>query len=280
MPGDDLPVLRNTEVHRLRSEHVGDEFKILIGRCDADAPAVLFLSDGDLLFGTAVEMTRLLVFTQDLPPLLVVGIGYPSRDNFMGLRQRDFTPTDVAEGADVDDPAMMAGADRFAAFIREELRPWVVHRFDTDTSDSVFFGTSLGGLFATHVLLTAPETFRRYGIGSPAYWWDNGVIFETEAAYADTHSDLPASVYVSIGAYETQAGADHYVSQLPSDRREAEAGPFPDMVGDAERMVATLRGRGYPSLDLEFETLAGEYHQTALPVNLSRSLRYLFGAPR
>jgi hypothetical protein len=52
------------------------------------------------------------------------------------------------------------------------------------------------------------------------------------------------------------------------------------MVADAERMVASLRGRGYPSLEIEFEVWPGEYHQTAPPLALSRSLRYLFDAPR
>jgi hypothetical protein len=73
----------------------------------------------------------------------------------------------------------------------------------------MFFGDSLGGLFATHVLLSEPATFRRYSIGS-----------------------------------------------------------------------AALRGRGYPNLDLGLEVLPGEYHETAPPLNLSRSLRYLFDAPR
>ena len=51
------------------------------------------------------------------------------------------------------------------------------------------------------------------------------------------------------------------------------------MVVDCERVVAALRGRAYPSLDLGHEVLPGEYHGTAPPLNLSRSLRYLFDAP-
>jgi hypothetical protein len=53
---DDSP-LPDTEVHYLRSEHVGDEFKIFVGHphsSDTAPPGVLFMGDpwGD--FGTAV----------------------------------------------------------------------------------------------------------------------------------------------------------------------------------------------------------------------------------
>ena len=47
-----------------------------------------------------------------------------------------------------------------------------------------------------------------------------------------------------------------------------------------ENMVSALRSRGYPSLQVELEVLPGEYHLTAPPMSLSRSLRYLFDAPR
>ena len=51
-------------------------------------------------------------------------------------------------------------------------------------------------------------------------------------------------------------------------------------MGYCERMVAALRSRGYPSLQIECEVLPGEYHETAPPLNLSRSVRYVFDAPR
>jgi hypothetical protein len=48
MIGSDECALSDTEVHYLRSEHVGDEFKIFIGHCGAPEsapPPVLFLGD-------------------------------------------------------------------------------------------------------------------------------------------------------------------------------------------------------------------------------------------
>jgi predicted alpha/beta superfamily hydrolase len=289
MSDNDRSPLPDTEVHYLRSEHVGDEFKILVGSCGASEsapPNVLFMGDPWANFGTAVEMIRLLNGAGDLPPLLVVGAGYrvaKIEDNYP-LRSRDFTPTaDPAWG--FADTTMMGGAARFLAFLRDELKPWVRERYGVDPDDSALFGYSLGGLFATYVLLNEPGTFRRYGIGSPSLRWDNGLMFDQEAAYARTHDDLPAKVFFSVGANENTEGEQRWRAQLPADRRakadaQAEGEPPFDMVADAERMVAALRGRGYPGLEIELEVWPGEYHQSAPPLALSRSLRYLFDAPR
>lgn len=286
---DDLSPLPGTEVHYLRSEHVGDEFRVVVGHCDASesAPAsVLFLGDTWANFGTAVEITRLMRLTGVVPPLLVVGVGYRTADlaDVWNLRARDFTPS-VPLGPGFEDASMMGGADRFIAFLHDELKPWVRERFGVDPDDSMFFGHSLGGMFAAYALLSHPATFRRYGIGSPSLWWDAGSIFTREEQYARAHADLDARAFFSVGAHETLEGRRRFIDQLPPDRRaqaEAEdaADPPVDMVADCERMVAALRGRAYPSLDVGLEVLAGEYHETAPPLNLSRSLRYLFDAPR
>jgi uncharacterized protein len=285
---DDSP-LPDTEVHYLRSEHIADEFKILVGHCDSSGstpPQVLFIGDPWANFGTAVEIIRMLNDSGDLPPVLVVAVGYrvaKIEDNYP-LRSRDFTPTvDLTSGE--PGTAVMGGAGRFLAFLRDELKPWVRERYGVDPDDSAFFGYSLGGLFAAYVLLNNPATFRRYGIGSPPLGWDNGAMFDHEAEYARTHDDLPAKVFFSVGAYESTEGERRWTAQLPADRRakaeaQAEGDPPYDTVADTERMVAGLRGRGYRSLEIELEVWPGEYHQTAPPLALSRSLRYLFDAPR
>ena len=78
---NDLPPLTDTEVHYLASEHVGDEFKIVIGHCGSSegAARVVFMGDAWANFGTAVETIRLLQFEEDvpalLPPLLVAAVG-------------------------------------------------------------------------------------------------------------------------------------------------------------------------------------------------------------
>ena len=200
------------------------------------------------------------------------------------LRCRDFSPTvDLAGGH--SNSAMMGGAARFLGFLQDELKPWVGKHYGVDPGDSMFFGDSLGGLFATYVLLNQPATFRRYGIGSPSLGWDEDLMYRHEAEYAQAHDDLAAKVLFAVGGYENPAGFMHFLDQLPADKRAAAEVEYAgeeedDCVGDTERMVAALRSRAYPSLEIDLEILPGEFHETAPPLNLSRSIRYLFDAPR
>lgn len=281
-------VMPHTETHFLNSGAVGREFAVHLGHAgtETETPGgVVYLGDPSLNFGTAVEILRLLRWSDSVPPTLVVGVGYRSAEmsDVEDLRTRDFTPTETV--GDARGEAGTGGADAFLAFLRDELKPWVARRYDLDTARSMFFGDSLGGLFATHVLLTEPGLFDGLGIGSPSLWWDDDLMFSREQAYAATHSDLPAHVYVSVGGLENRGGFERFVAGLPEHKRagaiaEDEVDPWEDMVGATERFVAALRSRNYPSLDLEFEIHPDEYHETVPSLNLSRSIRRLLGAPR
>ena len=287
MVDDDSP-MPGTEVHYLKSEHVGDEFKILVAQCPGVGPpsGVLYLGDAFYNFGTAVEIVRLLAPFGDIPPILVVSIGHRHDDgdpHGPAQRSRDFTPSVDATRPPLT-PYSYGGASRFASFLGDELKPWVESRYPVDPDDTTYFGYSLGGLFATYLLFNHTGMFKRYGIGSPSLGWDNDLMFDHEARYADTHDDLPARVHFSVGGYENTAGERRWVEQHSEEDRataEAEAVQEPfDLIADTQRMVDQLRGRQYARLSLDFEVFPGEYHHTAPPLALSRALRYLLNAPR
>jgi predicted alpha/beta superfamily hydrolase len=286
MSDDDSP-LAGTEVHYLRSHHVGDEFKLFVGHCGSAASPtpipVLYITDANGYFGIAVDIIRSLQLARHLPPLLVVGIGYRcgGLDETLSLRTRDLTPSADAGFARLfPELGTMGGASELLAFIQSELKPWVETRYRVDRNDATYFGHSLGGLFGAYVLLTEPKTFQRYGLGSPSLWWDDEVIFSYEASYAEAHDDLSAKVFLGIGADETQEGRRREaVNHEPALREKATAW-YIDMVDDMERMVKRLRGRRYPSLSIASAVFPDEFHVTAPPINLSRALRFLFDAPR
>lgn len=142
------------------------------------------------------------------------------------------------------------GADRFLAFLRDELKPWVRERYGADPDDSMFFGDSRGGLFATYVLVTEPTT-------------REGRLRRRRPRGPGRRRTLPRA---AAARPTGRMGRRGYIPE--------------DYVGYCERMVAALRSRGYPSLQIECEVLPGEYHETAPPLNLSRSVRYVFDAPR
>jgi hypothetical protein len=287
MSGNDESPLPDTEVHYLHSDHVGDEFKILVGHCQSAEPAshVLYLGDPSYSFGTAVEMVRLLTHFADVPPVLTVSVGYRAAtlSKNSPLRGRDFTPS-VDSTRPAPAPYVFGGAARFSAFLRDELKPWVHARYHVDPDDSTFFGYSLGGLFATYVLLNDPGLFGGYGIGSPSLDWDDFVMSEHEARYARAHDDLAAKAFFTVGEFENTAGEARWVEQHSAQLRPAAQAlaieePF-DAIADTQRMVEQLRSRNYPSLAIDFEVLPREYHHTAPPLALSRSLRFLLEAPR
>lgn len=289
MSTNDASPLADTEVHYLRSNAVDDEFKIFVGHCGGTddtagpPPPVLYVTDANGLFASAVEIVRFMQLSVHLPPLLVVGVGYRKGgiDETIVLRARDFTPTfDPWFQRKFPEHTLMGGADRFLAFFRDELQPWVRSRYRVDAGDAAYFGHSLGGLFGTYVLLTRPDTFTRYGIGSPSLWWHDDMMFDYEARYAAIHDDLPAKAYFAVGAHEDHDGRQREASRLPDDERSKAGLRYIDMVADTERMAASLRDRGYPSLEIDSVVLPDEFHITVQHVNLSRALRYLFDAPR
>ena len=96
---DDESPLAATEVHYIASDHVGDEFKLFVGHCgtaDSDLPApVLYITDANGFFGSAVDIIRSMQLARHLPPILVVGIGYRcgALAEAITIRTRDMTPS-------------------------------------------------------------------------------------------------------------------------------------------------------------------------------------------
>jgi predicted alpha/beta superfamily hydrolase len=268
-----------TDVHYLESEHVGDEFAILVGQCtlpDEQPTEILFVADGPSCFGAAMDIAQFLRLFRNLPPLLIVGVGYRAAHirETVPMRDRDLTPTFVEERPG------SGGAPAFLGFIREELSPWLSERYGADPGQAAYWGSSLAGLFGAWVLLHEPSTFHRYGLSSPSLWWDGGVMFQREAEYARTHDDLAARVLVSAGELERPSAQRANVHRLPEGERakaRAEAATdHVDMATGASLFADALASRSYPSLETEFQIYPGENHVTAWSVSLSRSMRYLW----
>lgn len=279
--------LFETEDHLLRSEHLGREMHLWIGRPVAgftpsgEPPAVLWVLDGDLFFGTAVETTRLMhQLYGELRPILVAGVAYGTGDaRVQGeLRGRDFTPTADAAyeemGARVGpgrEPVLPAGertggARPFLRFLLEEARPYVEERFEVASGRGTLFGSSLGGLFAVWALLTEPSAFEHVIAVSPALWWDDGAVLALEEELAPSRDDLPAGLFLAVGALE-----------------EPENLPFLSrfrLVSNVRLLAERLASRGYPSLDVQATVLEGETHTSVVGAGLTRGLRaFLRGTP-
>ena len=246
--------------------------RVFVGRCGEAPRVTLVLTDGNGLMGLAVDTVRLMQIPGLLPPLLVVGVGYPEAavvTDTIDLRSRHLTPTPSRhhEGS--------GQADAFVRFFRTELFPWLDARFP-GADDRIYFGHSLGGLFGVHVLLTEPDTFGRFIISSPSLWWDHHVVFEREAQRAAAHDDLVARVYLGIGALETDEGRRLETAKLPPDHPNRAARTYLDMVADVARFASDVGARRYPSLELTCRVFHDEFHATVPGVVLTHGLRHFF----
>lgn len=260
-------VMHETDTFRIKSRRVSAEFEIRVARplppFMGGAPSnycVLYVLDGDLFFGLATDMTRLMHrLFGELPPILVVGIGYGTVDgNVMNdARNRDFTPTADARAA------LSGGASHFLGFLRDELKPLIAERYPQATGPSALFGSSMGGLFASFAALEQPESFDRYIIASPALWWDDHLLVRTARQRRLWRSDAPARVFMAVGALEEGSG----IPQIDSFK----------LVSNTRDLAQQLQMRSAPGLEVWLQILADETHTSVVPVALTRGLRTMYG---
>lgn len=250
--------INNTEQHIMSSKIVGDQFKICIALPKnytetAKIYPVIYLLDANIFFGIVTDTARLLQFGQEIPELVIVGIGYPDDRKHLHLRSRDYLPTPY------NIPEIAGGANEFLAFILEELMPYIEERYRINSNDKVLIGDSYSGLFALYTLFHQPEAFKRYIIGSPSIYWDNAVMFDYENIYASTHDNLQAKVFLSVGALEA--------IYEPK---------FAAMVANVEKLTEILRSRNYHGLELTSHIFDNETHLSVIPATMSRGLRVVF----
>ncbi len=257
-----------TRAFELESKINGRDYRLLVALPESYAAGdttrypVLYVLDGNTLFGLATDTHRALRIFQEVADIIIVGIGYDARffmDTFVS-RWNDYTPSrDISADTSfarrflsnrADSTLRSGGGAQFLHVLRQEVIPFVDARFRT-TRDRGLWGHSFGGLFALHVLFEQPDLFARYAISSPSLWWNQQELIAREANYARDHKALSGSVYLSVGSQEDQ--------QL------------------FENFSATLRARNYECLELVSHVFEGETHASVVPAAMSRSLRFLHG---
>ncbi|RZJ44540.1 MAG: alpha/beta hydrolase [Brevundimonas sp.] len=227
---------------------------------------VLYVTDADYAFPIIRQIARRVNLNGPvIEEFILVGLSYARDDNPTASRNRDYTPT--ANGPRRASTMVHGGGPAYQTYLKTRALPFIEQRFRADPARRVLLGHSYGGLLGAQILFTEPEMFSGYVLGSPSFWFDRGHIFTMEAAYARTHRDLPAEVFMYIGGWEVP-GADR--------RNTTDA----DMVGDVRRMEDTLKSRNYPGLEVQSVVLTDEDHLTVAPVGFTRALTAVFPATR
>ena len=140
----------------------------------------------------------------------------------------------------------------FLEFIRKELFPFIESNYRIDTNVRMISGYSFGGLFGLYALFHDPGLFNKYFIGSPSIGFKDGISLQYESNYANTHEDLKANVFMSVGEKEKS-----YTKNL-------------------QKMLEQLNSHNYKNLKLKTVIFENESHLTCYPAALSRGLIELF----
>jgi uncharacterized protein len=266
--------LERTEVHQLRSEEIGQDYLLNVGlppgyNTSGEPYPVVYVTDGGPQFTSLHSVSPLMQMTGELPPFVTVGIDYDVEQSIhgMALRNRDLTHCegDLDLGGEAPDwfselpQVSPGGAANFLGFLNEQVKPYVEQRFHV-SADSTYAGYSLGGLFGLYALLSQPEYFRRYVIGSPSIWWGGNDILTLEKDYAEDHNDLNATVYMCSGRLEEPLAAPDKFA----------------MVSNMTGLATTLNSRGYTSLKLMHQVIDDETHMSGAPLAILRGLRKVF----
>lgn len=164
---------------------------------DATYP-VVYLIDGDynFLYQTGV-IESLSNVSEKIPELIVIGISDNGNEGY----RKDCTIK--SEG----NPN--GNATQFLQYIEEELKPEISKKYKTSTYD-ILIGHSLGGLFATNVLLEEPLSFNSYIAIDPSFWWDNYEIVSRADSLFIGKSEMEANLFLTL-ANTKQMGVHQFV---------------------------------------------------------------------
>ncbi|HJS54560.1 MAG TPA: alpha/beta hydrolase-fold protein [Chitinophagaceae bacterium] len=131
---------------------------------------VAFILDAEALFYTSNEVVEKINKEKNTGIIDWIFIGI---DNIW-LRDRDYTTSYVKPSVHVDSnaAAVSGGAVHFTKFLEKELLPFINSKYPVST-ERIFIGHSLGGLFTINILFNHPGLFSHYVAIDPSMWWDD-----------------------------------------------------------------------------------------------------------
>lgn len=230
--------LFNTEARVIHSTHVEEEYQIGIWLPftypDPDKTyPVLYVMDGDYVFGLATGLVPTLIGEREIPEMLVVGIAYnsiSSWDEFSRQRERDLLPPDFR------DAPPDSRTPQFVAFLKQELFPLLETEYSASPNERALYGFSAGGFFALYMLLTQPGLFRRTIAASCTWSGADSYLLACEQQYVDQPLHPSADLFLAVGGLEE--------GQLPG----------------FTMLVERLQKRNYPGLRLHAKVFRSEKH--------------------
>ncbi len=195
------------------------------------------------------------IISGSLPYLLkdaiLVGISWEKGIPVQQSRMRDYMPDKYA-GEDYKHPT--GQAREHLAFILNDVFNYVESEYNVDPARRTYFGYSVSGTFGSYILLTRPQTFRNYIIGSPATLFSGQFAHEYTPISQSIPETLNANVFLSVGSDEA-----------------------PEDVENAFSLMRFLKSRNTGESQMEFKVIESADHSAAFPMSAMQGLYWLAG---
>lgn len=141
-------------------------------------------------------------------------------------------------------------------FIRNDVITYVDKTYRTDPNSRTYFGYSLSGEFGAYILLSQPNTFNNYIIGSPTVKDELDYLTELNTKFgpyesSNKNSSLNANVFIASGSLEEET-----------------------VVEPIDAFVKLLNERRDGGLSVLKEVIDGD-HSSAFPMTAVRSVAWL-----
>lgn len=113
-------------------------------------------------------------------------------------------------------------ADNHLSFIRDKVFKIIEKNYRTEPSNRSYLGFSAGGLFGTYALLTQPNTFKNYILGSPSIWSSANELFAQASARLNS-AQPEINIFISYGELEKKLSphVEDFISQLKGKNYQA-----------------------------------------------------------
>lgn len=195
-------MLSNTRYFEVVSKSVGARFAVWVttppsyGKSSSRLYPAVYLPDGNFAAPSTIPVHGTLESDAIHPiePFVQICVGYVADEaaRQLAVRARDLVPPgeplpasaeqlksaaiNIVKSGALDQAGadlylynlLHPAADKFLAFLTEELHPLIATQYKVIADSAGLFGYSYGGLFATYVALARSPLFKRIGAGSPA----------------------------------------------------------------------------------------------------------------
>lgn len=226
----------------------------LAGKAAAsDTIHIVYYADLSLKSGKQVEQV-IEKYNAGLAQKHYVFVGIGHFGYFRSKRRRDFiSPSVWSSNGFVGKSDDYGQADNFYQLLRSTIIPQAEAKFAGHPVERSFIGHSLGGLFATYLLVNGDDLFTNLYALSPSIWIDDYHLLDYESSQQRRLRNVKKNFWISCGSAETW-------NRIRTSVR---------------RMNDSLDKRKYSGINYQMKVYKGETHNSAVKPELDEIFGFL-----